>query len=701
MNGPRGAIFRAVSRRGRVEPLVLAVALVVLVHLPWGAWLGVAEPALAWRAQSERWLSGALIAGAAGVVGAMVFDPRRRLGAALAAWWQRAASGADRPWTTAAVAAAMAAGYAALGRLVFDGQPLLIDEVVQLLQARVFEEGRLWRPTDAVPQFRSQVLILDEGGKWFGQFPPAWPLLLAPFDAVRASWLAAPVLGGLGVAAFAAWQRATEPDPRVRWAAVLLFATSPFWAFLAASHMNHVPLVTCVLAGAACTARAVAGGVPAPRWAAAAGAVFGVALAIRPVDALAWGVPAFVWVVVASWGTARRWTLPGAMLVGGAGPALAFLGYNAATTGSPFLLAYEKLYGASHRLGFHEAPWGPPHTPARGVTLVHVAFARLQTYGFEGLVPPVTAAAATLLLWRRFTASDRYLAVVTALTSGLYFAYWHDGFYLGPRFFLGVWPVLVTWVARLPLALAQQWPSQPRVAAAAAWGLAASALIGWPINLPYRFAQYGGGLLTMRWDADREAAAQGATGGLVFVKEPWGSRILANLWAAGVPRKEAEQLYRSVDVCRLDRALDAAVRRGLSGAALAAQLEPLRRDSSRLVAAVFGSDTTARVRPGVGYQPYCRRQIEDDAAGTTVLAPRLLARDGTTHVRSMGALDTLLLMAEPQRPAFVLRQGAAVGSRPLYTPLNRDSAWAAARGAGTGQSPDAPPTRPSSGADRD
>jgi hypothetical protein len=57
----------------------------------------------------------------------------------------------------------------------------------------------------------------------------------------------------------------------------------------------------------------------------------------------------------------------------------------------------------------------------------------------------------------------------------------------------------------------------------------------------------------------------------------------------------------------------------------------------------------------------------------------LLARDGTRYVRSMGALDTLLLAAEPNRRAFILRADTAIGSRPVYVPLDRDSVWRTAR----------------------
>jgi hypothetical protein len=671
-------VLRGLERRA--EPLVLGLVLAVLAHGRVAVWLGKGEGVEAMEPLWRRWALGLAIAAGLGTVLTMLMPPESRAAQWLRAQWLRAARASDGRAFAVTLATCCVVGYALVGRAVFAGRPLLIDEIVQMLQARIFQEGRLWRPVAAEPAFESLMLVVDVAGKWFGQFPPGWSVLLVPFDALGVSWLAAPVLGALAVLAFAAWQRAAEPDAATRFGGLLLFATAPFFVFLAASHMNHVPMLACVLLGAAATARVAAGAGVRP--ALLAGAGFGVAATIRPFDALAWCAPAGLWLLGSTWRDARRRWLLGWFCVAAGVPVLAFFWYNAQTTGHPLLFGYEQLWGPSHRLGFHDAPWGPPHTPARGLTLVHGAFVRLQTYGFEGLVPAVSAAVLGLVLWPRFSAADRYLAATAVLTTFFYFLYWHDGFFLGPRLYLGVWPFVVTWVARVPQAIARRWPTHPRLATGAAWALVVSPVVGWPSNLPFRLSQYSSGLLSMRWDPDVEAARAGATGGLVFVREPWGARSIARLWSLGAPRVDTEALYRKVDLCKLELRTDSLAALGMRGHALVQRLESLMADSSLLVRAPFGVDETARVQLGAAYPPRCLREVLEDAEGTTVLAPRLLARDGTRYVRSMGPMDTLLLAAEPGRPAFILRADTTIGARPVYVPLNRDSVWRTARSPG-------------------
>lgn len=659
----------------------------VLAHLPIGVWIHAREKVEPLPPLWSRWALGIGIAVAIGTVVAMIAKPGTPRGDALARGWRAAAVAAESRALRWSMAGLLVAAYAALGLRVFSGKPLLIDEVVQVLQARLFEQGRLWRPVAAEPAFESLMLVVDMAGKWFGQFPPGWSLLLAPFDALGMSWLAAPVLGGAAVLAYGAWLRATEADVSTRFAALLLFATAPFFAFFAASHMNHVPTLALCLGGAACAAR-VARAVALPsadaravwRYAVLSGLAFGAAATIRPVDALAWCIPAGVWVLVATWRTAGVRFACVAFALGALVPVSGLLWYNAQTTGRPLLFGYEYLWGPTHGLGFHDAPWGPAHTPNRGLALLHMAYLRLQTYGFEGLLPAVSVAVATLLLWPRFSASDRMLAGAAVCTSVAYFLYWHDGFFLGPRLYLGAWPFVVTFVARLPLALSRQFPQWPALAMGAAAALVASPLVGWPSNLPFRMMQYSSGFLSMRINADSAAAQAGATGGLVFVREPWGARVISRLWALGVPRPDAERLYRSVDLCRLDVVSDSLRRAGLRDSALTFALRPLTADSGKLVATQVGGDPTTMVLPGATYPARCTRAALEAAAGTTPIAPLLLGRGPTTFVRSMGADDTLLLAREPNRAAFVVYADTAPGSPPRFFALNRDSVWRTARG---------------------
>ena len=101
--------------------------------------------------------------------------------------------------------------YVVVARLVFSGRPLLIDEIIQVVQARIFASGRLWLPVPAHPEFTSSMHLIDTG-KLYGQFPAGGPAMLALGTLFRAEWLVGPVCRGgerLGV-------RAAPPLDRAR-----------------------------------------------------------------------------------------------------------------------------------------------------------------------------------------------------------------------------------------------------------------------------------------------------------------------------------------------------------------------------------------------------------------------------------------------------------------------------------------------------
>jgi hypothetical protein len=676
---------RDTTSTGRWLPILLGIAVLALAFLPLADWTGVGGDRPPWRLWVDFWTSGAALAMGGGVVLAMV---QQRGVAALAApgrWLARAAAWADAqggrwPWL---LALAVLPVYALLAWVLFDGRPLSIDEIVQLLQARIFEEGRLFRPAPAHPEFLSTMHVLDGDGRWFGQFPPGWPLLLLPFDLAHAAWLAGPVLGAATVVAFGAWLRSAEPDPVVRFLALVLFALSPFTAVQAASHMNHLPATAFVLAGAAALLAAARTDGGRPAMTLLAGLCFGAAATIRPLDAAAFAFPAGLWLTWRAVRAPRRAADVIALVLGAAIPAAGLLWYNAQTTGAPLLFAYDKLWGEAHRIGFHATPWGPAHTPMRGLGQLGLAFARLNIYGFESLLPALLPAGLALLLWPGLRAADRYLAAAAAFLCLGYWAYWHDGFYLGPRFFLPLWPLIVWWIARVPSALSRLPRGGTLAGSAAGWSLVVGIGAGAVALLPDRLSQYRGGLLSMRWHEDDLARDAGATGGLVFVRESWGAEIIAKMWALDVGRPETEQLYRTVDICRLDRAVDSLAAQGLRGPALRDALRPLTADSARLVRDEEWADV--HYLPGAAYPPHCREKIARDRTGTTSLAPRLLARDGTVYVRSIGARDTLMLDVYPDRPVFLLRPaGPEVGSPLRFVPLDRQAVRAAARRDGRG-----------------
>ena len=444
--------------------------------------------------------------------------------------------------------------------------------------------------------------------------------------------------------------------------------------------MNHVTAMFWILVAVYALARQTADFVPRPGFAALCGFALGATASIRPVDAVAFALPAGLWMLHRA---VRRWSCWSEIAAAGvalAVPAAGLLWYNAQTTGHPLLFAYEQLWGKDHGLGFHRAPWGFAHTPARGLELLSLYFLRLQSYLFESAIPSLTVVVVALALARRLTAIDRYLMASSAGLLALYFAYWHDGFYLGPRFVLLLAPILVLWSARFPSLLREQWPNAALLHRGVWFALGISAAIALTINVPFRAKQYQGGLASMRLDYTGPAQRAGVERSLILVRESWGTQLVVRMWALGVPHSEAETLYRGVDACALEENIGRLEREhGVPGSALV-RLTPLLIDSARVTKSELSPDRTERMLPGATYSPICQRRVMEDRDGFTLLAPLLVQDWGTNvYARDLHARDSLLLRQFPGRSVYLLKPVSnAIGASLRLFPLRMDSleiAW--------------------------
>jgi hypothetical protein len=663
----------------------------VIGLLPLVNWIPGGHEAPWFGATAGEWLSGGAIAIGLGVVLAILSSRvqlwRPGIGEALA---DRAATRPDATgWLISLVAFLL---YATIARTVYDGRPLLIDEIVQVMQARIFAQGRLYLDAPAHPEFMSILHVVDAGGKWYGQFPPGGPAMLVLGVLTGAAWLVGPLCGAIAVAAFWKFVRVIEPRRGVALGATACFAFAPFTAFMAGSHMNHVPTLMWGVLALLALARVTSADAAQTRMALLLGLSLGMMASIRPVDAAAFAAPAGAWLLLRAIQDRRRVTELAAAGFGLALPVLAVLGYNWQTTGDPFLFGYELLWGKSHALGFHRAPWGFAHTPARGLELINLYFLRLQSYLFESPVPSLLPAAGAMLLARRASAFDRYLLGSAALIVSGYFAYWHDGFYLGPRFFYLLTPVLALWSARFLAEVRERTGAGSLPVRVTVFAYAASAVVAAALNVPFRVKEYRGGLQSMRLDYTAPARDAGVQNGLILVRESWGAQLMARLWGVGVPRSEAEGLYRNVDTCILEEAVLDLERRGVRDSSSLATLVPLLSDSSRLERSRLSPDGTERVLAGTRYSPRCMERILEDRGGYTFLTPIHAADPGTNvYVRDLHERDTLLLETYRGRSLYLLRATSPEIGAPLtLIPLAADSlraAWARDSGAPLDPSP--------------
>lgn len=655
---------------------IAAVLLLVLGLLPIANWIAGGHAAPWYADRMDAWLSGGAIIVGVTVIAGIVF--RRYPGLwRVGAWREVAQQWRQLGWRADLGIGALALTlYATVARQILSAKPLLIDEIIQLYQARIFASGRLWLPAVEQPEFTGAMHLIDWGGKVYGQFPAGGPAMLAIGTLLRAEWLVVPCFAAIGVVAFARLLRRIEGREGTALAALLLYAFAPMPAFLGGSMMNHVTALSWILLGAWVLAEVTATARARALPAFAMGLAFGIAATIRPLDGAVFALPAGAWLL---WRARRGTPHLLALLASGVGialPLLVLAWVNAAQTGDPLRFGYIEMWGRSHELGFHEAPWGFPHTPARGLELVNLYVLRLQTHFFETPLPSLLFATAALWMARSLAAIDRWILMSCAGVMVAYWAYWHDGFYLGPRFFLPLVPWLALWTARLPAELAERTASLPLRRAVLVGGLASLALGGAQL-LPLRALQYRNGMLSLRLDVDGGARAAGVRDALVLVRESWGAQVVARMWGIGVSRVAAEQYYRSVDLCKLDEAVAMVEREGGGAAALGSAVVPLQADSARLVSLTISTDSTGRVRRGVPLSSTCTRRVMEDRAGFTVMAPILLAgADGNRYVRDLHERNLPMLTADSTRAVWLLTQSAEVGGALRFERVNLDSARA-------------------------
>jgi dolichyl-phosphate-mannose-protein mannosyltransferase len=665
------------ASNGVALPRVCAAVLVILGFLPIANWIPGGRAANWYATSASEWLSGSSICVGAAIVAFIVL---RRMGVWPGAFVAQLVERADKRPNVAALllSTVSLALYGLIARAVFSGKPLLIDEIIQVFQARIFATGRLALPVSPIPEFFSALHVVDFRGQVFSQFPPGGPLMLLPGVLLGVPWLTGPVFGAMSAAVYWRLMHDYEPRRTVALGAALLFALAPFTAFMAGSHMNHVPTLFWLCVAVWCLQRMTRESEPSVGLALGCGLSFGIMATIRPTDAVAFALPAAIWLLARAWRAPHCWR---DVVIAGVGvglPILALLAFNVSTTGQPFLFGYELLWGKSHALGFHRAPWGITHTPARGLELVNLYFLRLQTYLFESSLPSLIPCALALVLTPRLRGFDRYLLWSSALLVASYFAYWHDGFFLGPRFFYPLLPTLALWTARFPGLVRTRLPRLPGADRVVVLTYVASACLGLMASLPLRVRQYASGLTSMRQDYMQPARSAGASNALILVRESWGAQLIARLWGLGVPHSETETLYRGIDTCALEMAVSNLERTGQRGSSALNALRPLLRDSARVVTSKLSPDTTERVLPSSHYDPVCMQRIIEDRSGYTFLAPILAVSIGSNvYARDLHARDTLLVSIYGGRKVYVLRPASNdLGAHLVLIPLSLDSARA-------------------------
>ncbi len=523
------------------------------------------------------------------------------------------------------------AAAAFLARYCFAGQPFTTDEMAQQWHARILLSGHLSAVPEAHREFFNTAPVFDRDGRWFSQYPVGGPALIALGLLFDAAWLVNPLLVGL-----ATWSLyrfiATAFDDLTARITTLLFGLSPMVLIMAASQMNHVPVLSFTLLALASLAEWDRADDPARqrRHAAVVGLALGLVALVRPLDAAVVGAVVLGFEMWRAPGSRARWRSLVAQVIAGAVPVALLLWVNARTTGSPFLFGYEALNGPEHGLGFHVDPTGRMHTPEHGLVLISGYLMRLSRYLFEWPLPGVPVVVAGLVALSRPSRWDLVLAALAAGFLGAYAAYWFDGFFAGPRFLFTALPAFVYFAARAPGAVASA-VRQPIARRAILLVVPLCVLATWlgPYGVSSaraRIALFVDQRTKLKTDVEAQVERAGLRNALVLVNEGWRGRLLARLRVLGVSQFRADAIVTSVDACGLETALDA--EDSLSGTDAERAERVVRRARAMGEAhAVEGlpADRAIALVPGSTPTPTCLGEFQGDTAGTMPY-PLFLAR---------------------------------------------------------------------------
>lgn len=379
---------------------------------------------------------------------------------------------------------------------VLDRIPHVQDSVTYLFQAKTLANGRLWAPAPPLPEFFEQEFLLVRDGRWFGKYPPGFPLLLAVGLLAGGPWLINPLLAALTTPLLFVLGKQLYSRATGLLAAALLLG-SPFFLFMSANFLAHGAELFWGTLFMVCWLSALRkpGG---RRWAVASGLALGFLFLTRQITAVALGLP-FLLVTfftrledgegAAAAGGVRHLLrsnnerLRRLLIVGLA--ALPFvillLAYQWSLTGDPLqdprLLYWEydhlgfgqdigegqnAFYLAQTEEGlaqiwFHDDSQPPRgHSPARGLYNVQQNLQALERQLF-GWLPVLTLAPLWIaLLLRPWRGQEWALLLSLLVLTAAYVFYWADGIAYGPRYFYAALGALLLLTAR-GFRLAGRW----------------------------------------------------------------------------------------------------------------------------------------------------------------------------------------------------------------------------------------------------
>jgi hypothetical protein len=356
----------------------------------------------------------------------------------------RAAIGAGQarglhPWTIPAGLALLFVWTVAITGIGALYYPLSADEYGYTYLSDTLLHGRLWNAPTPLPRILDCNYVYERGGKLFSQYAPGWPAVLAPFRALGVPWIANPLLTvALGWLSLLTLRRAGAREPLAIALSVLLMA-SPFVVLNGASRFSHTLTGVMVLLIVWAQLRDEAK--PSVAMRALIGFAFSVLLVARYE---AFAITAVLFVADRLIARRARFVVDAIpMALGGLPLALAFIAYNKAITGSPFVTPLQ--------WSNEDSPFGLTargHDVAGGIAtgLVHQLrwSGELSEYAGAGL-----AALAAWALWTKLRAHTVrfYDLLLPGAIAFYFFNMENGGVQYGPRYWFFGWVTVMLTIA--------------------------------------------------------------------------------------------------------------------------------------------------------------------------------------------------------------------------------------------------------------
>ena len=325
-----------------------------------------------------------------------------------------------------------------ISHTLFDGAAGTYDGCMYMFQARLFSHGMLSAQTPPEPQFfKYPHIILSD--KWYTQFPPGFPGILTLGVLLRIPWLVNPLLGALTIAGIYLIANELYGRNTAKLSALLACASS-FFLFMSSEFLAHTSTLFFITTAFLSFVWIVKKKRPLLS-AMVCGTALGIALLCRPYTTAWFCVCLGIAAIVMRKQLSIQHILIGAVPLIAA--VLAFLAYNAATTGHPFLFGYIAAHGKEHLPGFHQDPWmEQPHTIIQGVKYLIGNLNGLNNYLFEWPVPSLLFVALYLAFGKKETWDWILVGWLSSLFIGHVF-YFFGEFHMGPRFVYETLPAAI------------------------------------------------------------------------------------------------------------------------------------------------------------------------------------------------------------------------------------------------------------------